>query len=69
MLMADGVLGGAVEGPVVLVTSRGEVQGRDDPVGGEPALVDLLAVLAVVEEPAEGDGRRVSVDLKREHLL
>ena len=67
MLVPDGILSGAVESPVVLVAGRGEVEGRDDPVGGEPGFVDLLAVLAVVEEPAEGDGCWVGVHLEREH--
>jgi hypothetical protein len=32
----------------------------------KPALVDLLPVLAVVEEPAEGDRRRVGINLEEE---
>jgi len=47
-----------------LIAGRREVEGGDDAVGGEPALVDLLAMLAVVEEPAECHGRGVRVHLK-----
>jgi hypothetical protein len=32
----------------------------------KPALIDLLPVLAVVEEPAEGDRRRIGINLEEE---
>ncbi len=62
--MTDRVLSRAVERAVVLVAGRSEVERGQDAVRREPAFVDQLAVLAVVEEPAERHRRRVSVDLK-----
>ena len=52
-----------------LIACRSKVEGGDDAVRGEPALVDLLAMLAVVEEPTEGHGRGVRVNLKKIHCL
>ena len=52
-----------------LLAGRREVEGGDDAVGGEPALVDLLAMLAVVEEPAERDCRGVRVNLKIDCII
>ena len=61
--MAYSILSWTVEGAVVLVARGGKVEGWDDAVGAEAALVNLLPVLAVVEEPAEGDGAGKGIDL------
>ncbi len=65
LLLADGVLADAVEGAVVLRRSRPEVECGGDSVGREALLRQLLAVVAVVEEPAKRHHRGVGVHLRK----
>ena len=67
--MTNRVLSRAVEGAVVLVRGRSEVEGGQDSVGREPSFVDQLSVFAVVEEPAESHGCGVRIDLKLEQFF